>query len=178
MIHRTSSGCCEKDIGSSKAHIPQTCKHNELLVYVHQLKRSAPIARTSEKKAPTGRKRALKRGKGFAASPEQRKAVRGKPCVVCGQDGYEAQVDPAHVYPRRLAACECAEGVVPMCRACHSRYDDPTQVFDLLPHLVAGRYHPELVHAVAVHEVPLSELLERVTGQNWRPLQSPTKGGR
>jgi hypothetical protein len=49
-MHRTPSGCCEKDIGYSKAHVPQTCDHGELLVYTKQLGRSTGTGKRSTPK--------------------------------------------------------------------------------------------------------------------------------
>ena len=114
----------------------------------------------------------LKRGRGFSASPQQQRKVRHLPCVVCGLDRHEAQIHAAHVYPRRFQSCECAEGVVPLCAEHHRLYDDPDQHFDLLRHLVTRDYHLELVHAVAVHHVPIRELLDQVTGVKWEPRKA------
>jgi hypothetical protein len=125
----------------------------------------------------------LKPGKGFSASPEQRRKVRNRPCVVCGEnssfeigEGTQANtIDAAHVYPRRLQSCACADGVVPICRRHHLLVDDPNRPFDLLPYLVTRGYHRELVHAVAEHGVPLSELLYQVTGERWAPIEADTQ---
>jgi hypothetical protein len=55
MKHATSTGCCEKDIGASKAHIPQTCEHGEIFLYTKAFgskprkpmrRRSSPLKRT------------------------------------------------------------------------------------------------------------------------------------
>ncbi len=171
MLHEAKACGCTKEIGSSKAHIPQTCEHGNVLLYTKPLKRSASLRRVSDKREREERPRGstMKRGRGFAASPEQQRKVKGRPCIVCGLDGYEAQIHAAHVYPRRLHSCECAEGVVPLCSEHHRLYDDQNQHFDLLPHLVRG-YHVELVHAVAVHQVPIRELLDQVTGVKWAPI--------
>jgi hypothetical protein len=162
MLHEASARGCTKDIGMSKAKTPHYCEHGNFLVYVHQL--------GSKKNDQGGRHGTLGRGRGFAASPAQQRKVKGRPCVVCGQDGFEAEIHAAHVYPRRLQSCECAEGVVPLCRGCHGRYDDQANPFDLLRHLVIREYHAELVHAVAVHQVPIRELLDQVTGVKWAPV--------
>lgn len=77
-----------------------------------------PIRRVSEKRAaspnaPKGNS-TLKRGRGMAVSPAQQKKVKNLPCVVCGRDRHEGvEIQAMHVYPRRFATCDCAEGVVP-----------------------------------------------------------------
>lgn len=175
MEHEANPCGCKRDIGSSKAHIPQTCEHGNLLRYTKALGSNGrkPLRKSSEKGEGEVRRRGsiLNRGRGFSASPAQQDKVKRLPCIVCGRDGLEVTIDPAHVYPRRLQSCECAEGVVPLCRECHGLYDDPSRPFDLLRHLVTRGYHPELVHAVAVHQVPIRELLDQVTGVKWAPIQ-------
>lgn len=161
MLHHTKSCSCEKEIGMSKAHRPHYCQHGALFVYSKPLNRKSP--------SPKARK-PMKRGKGFAASKAQREKVRDLPCVVCGRDRHEAEIQAAHVYPRRLQSCSCADGVVPLCSEDHSTFDDLNRPFDLLPYL-AGRYDRELVHAVAEHGVPISYLLEQVSGVKWEPAQ-------
>lgn len=150
-------GCAFDSVMGRKR--PRKCEHGNLFL--------------SEKAASTvGRRPApMKRGRGFAASPAQQRKVKGRPCIVCGLDGYEAQIHAAHVYPRRLQSCECAEGVVPLCSEHHHLYDDQSEPFDLLRHLVQG-YHVELVHAIAVHHVPIRELLDQVTGAKWEPREA------
>lgn len=172
MLWECKDGC-KLDQPKSEGH-PGTCPtHGRIYVYPKALGSNGrkPLRRVSEKRQGEVRRRGstLKRGKGFAASKAQQDKVRGLPCVVCGRDGYEAQVDPAHVYPRRLAPCDCADGVVPLCRDCHARYEDPNQPFDLLPALITCGYRAELVHAVVAHEAPLLHLLEQVTGCEWMP---------
>lgn len=134
-----------------------------------ELRPRQPMHRVSEKHQGGVRRRGstLKRGKGFAASKAQQDKIRGLPCAVCGQDGYEAQIDAAHVYPRRFASCECAEGVIGLCRTCHRLYDEGK--LDLLPALISRGYRAELVHAVVAHEAPLVHLLEQVTSCGWKP---------
>lgn len=109
----------------------------------------------------------LKRGKGFAASPAQRAKVKDRACIVCTKDRFETEIHPAHVYPRRLQPCDCAEGVVPLCSEHHQLYDDQNQPFDLLPYLTDRGCHVEFVHAIAAHQVPFGILLEQVTGAKW-----------
>lgn len=116
------------------------------------------------------RKAPLKRGRGFSASPEQQRATKGRACIVCGKDEAEANVDPAHVTPRRMAPhCECEKGTVPLCRSCHKRYDDLNDPFDLLPYLMAHDLREETVHGFLEHGVSLREVMDVVTGQKWVP---------
>lgn len=176
MLHEAKACGCQKDIGMSKAHQPHYCDHGELFVYTKVLGRSPDLLEDAKRRASRADRRSatLTQGRGFAASSAQQKKVKRLPCTVCGCDGFETKVDPAHVYPRRLASCECAEGVVPLCRECHSRYDDPLQHLDLLPALVNRGYRAELVHAVVAHDVPIRELLEQVTGVKWEPVSEVT----
>ena len=99
-----------------------------------------PLASTSPKRVSEGRRGGLKTGKGFAASPAQQEKVKGKVCVSCKRDFYEegAEIQAAHVYPRRLAKCDCADGVVPLCARCHARYDDQNKPFSLMEALIGG----------------------------------------
>jgi hypothetical protein len=144
-------------------------EHQIALKTAFQLKPRKPLQRTSKKKG--GRRGStLRRGRGFSASPAQQRKVKGLPCIVCGRDDAEAYIEPAHVYPRRLQSCSCAEGVVPLCHEHHRLYDDQDEHFDLLPFLVSRSYNAELVHAVAAHGVPVSELLRVVTGCQWKPV--------
>lgn len=170
MLHRTSSGCCEKDIGSSRAHVPQTCKHGEVLVYTKQLNRTAPMRRVSEKREGEVRRRGstLKQGRGMAASKVQQAKVRNLPCIHCGRDRHEGvEIQAAHVYPRRFATCECAEGVVPLCAEAHPLYEE--KKLDLLPLLLTNEYRLELVHAIVEHDAPPMHVFEVVTGVVWVP---------
>ncbi len=57
---------------------------------------------------------------GFAASPAQREAVRGKACLVCRQQ----PVEPCHVVDRSLGGCDHELCTIPLCRACHRSYDE------------------------------------------------------
>ncbi len=97
----------------------------------------------------------MKRGRGFAASPEQRAKVKGEPCVFCCRIG---PCDPAHVVPRSMGGCDSAECVVALCRQCHRSYDSGG--LDLLPAL-EPRLRAEIAHAVM--HVGLVGLYRRVT---------------
>ena len=55
----------------------------------------------------------------FAASREQRLAVKDTTCAYCGREG----VDPAHLCPRSLGGCNDALCVVGLCRTHHNAYD-------------------------------------------------------
>jgi hypothetical protein len=138
-----------------------------------ELKPRKPLARVSEKRTPEVRRRGstLKRGRGLAASPEQQRKVRDLPCIVCGKDRHEAKIEAAHVYPRRLASCDCADGVAPLCHDCQ-RAEDANEL-DLLPALLAHGYRTEVAHAFLEHDAPLREVLEQVTGTKWQPI--PTR---
>lgn len=112
----------------------------------------------------------------LSASKEQQRKVKDMPCLICGSDRHETKIDPAHVYPRRFAHCECADGVVALCRAHHRAFDDRlgSERLDLLPYLLNG-FRTELVHAIEVHDAPPFHLLEIVTGTAWQPV-SPLEG--
>jgi hypothetical protein len=119
------------------------------------------------------RRSGLKQGRGFQASPEQQAKVKGLVCVSCKRDYYEegAEIQAAHVYPRRLAKCECAEGVVPLCSTCHRCYDDLDQVFDLMPALITAGYRAEIVHAFVHHDAPMGEVLRIIGGTEWKSAE-------
>lgn len=155
----------------TKAGQPHFCEHGNLLVYVHGLKGgSEAIGR----KGGVGRRasrKPLKRGKGMAASPEQRKKVRNLPCVVCGQSsgfdigdgGGSFVVDPAHLLSRASGGCEHADCVVPLCRADHRAFDH--HELDLLPALVDRGYFKEMAHMIEVHELSPFAVVERLTNE-------------
>lgn len=91
------------------------------------------------------------------ATDQQRAAVAGRICIVCGAD---ARIDPAHLIPRSLGGCGERLCVVPLCRYCHRAYDRGE--LDLLPYLeLAWRVH--LAHAVG--HVGLIGALRRITGR-------------
>ena len=57
-------------------------------------------------------------------------------CRVCKRSG---ELDAAHVIPRSLSPIEGsqdADAIVPLCRACHTKYDH--HQLDLLPYLSLG----------------------------------------
>jgi hypothetical protein len=125
------------------------------------------------KPLPRKRGSTLKRGRGFAASPEQETKVSNLPCVNCGVDRHEGvEIDPAHLWSRARGGCSAALCVIPLCRRCHDAYDDVGQHLDLLPALVTRGYQAEIVHPFLEHGVPLRELLERLTGVEWAPVQA------
>jgi hypothetical protein len=104
----------------------------------------------------------LKKGRGFAASPEQRAKVRHLDCVICG-GGWEP-LDPAHVIPRSMGGCDHQDCVCALCRPCHRLYDSGE--LDLLPYLEVS-HRRELAHAVS--HVGLIAALERITNCRWSP---------
>jgi hypothetical protein len=106
----------------------------------------------------------LKKGRGFAASPEQRTKVALDECVICGRDRTSTRLDPAHVIPRGMGGCDHRDCVVPLCANHHRMYDDGG--LDLLPWL-EGRHRAELAHAV--EHVGLIAALERITNTRWSP---------
>ncbi len=85
-------------------------------------------------------------------------------------------LDPAHICPRSLGGCDHPDCVVPLTRAEHRAFDeaDPRtgKRLDLLPYLVAHGCHAELAHALEHYRCDLIALLERVTGEAWRPVVS------
>jgi 5-methylcytosine-specific restriction endonuclease McrA len=118
------------------------------------------------KRTPLERRSPLKKGRGFAASEEQREKARwaDRECVVCGLDHPYSAVDPAHVIPRSIGGCDHEDCVVPLCRSCHRAYDQ--EGLDVLPAL-EGRHRAELAHAVS--HVGLIAALERITNTRWSP---------
>lgn len=107
----------------------------------------------------------LKRKKGMSAHPKQQAKVRGLPCARCGWEGDNYNpIDAAHVVPRSWVACECPDGVIPLCRRCHRLYDEES--VDILPQLEARHYHREMGHAVSEHSVSLLTVLRYVTGED------------
>jgi hypothetical protein len=101
------------------------------------------------------------------ASPAQRAAVKGRPCLGCGR--YESEyvaIDPAHVWPRGRGGCDSRFCVVPLCRTfdggCHRLFDEGK--LDLLAVMVEdwGRWRLWFVHALR-HCLPV-QLLERLAG--------------
>jgi hypothetical protein len=116
-----------------------------------------------ERRAALRRLTPLRRTPVSPASEAQRAKVAGQACLVCGK----RPVDPAHLAPRSLGGCEDAHCSIPLCRACHRRYDRGE--LDLLPRLEPG-YRTELAHALA--HLSLLSLLRLVTGTRWRPADA------
>lgn len=106
------------------------------------------------------RRATLRPGRGFAASPAQREAVRGRPCLVCAGE----PVDPAHVVARSLGGCNHPDCVAPLCRRCHSAYDQGR--LDLLPHLEPA-FRVQLAHAVS--HLGVLGALRRISGPGFHP---------
>ena len=179
-------GCIEEIWSGKKAR--RECEHgNPFLgkqldrsagVGVERLVRSSREARgvrenpgvgvdSSAPKPRPARRKSIRRGQGLSASPVQRAKVRDLPCINCGRDRFEITITAMHVYPRRFAACSCAEGVVSGCVECHPIYEE--KGLDLLPLLVAHGFRKELVHAVLIHDAPIFHVLEIVTGTPWVP---------
>ncbi len=117
-----------------------------------------PLRRRATLRArkPLRRTTPLERTYSLAASEEQRAAVAGRRCIVCGSD---RRVDPAHLVPRSMGGCGDALCVVPACRSCHRAYD--TGELDLLPYLEPA-WRSQLAHAVG--HVGLITALRRISG--------------
>jgi hypothetical protein len=168
---------CSVDIGMTKAKqgLHRCDPHDAVLTYTKSLG-SKPSDPGKPRKRST-----LKQGKGFSASPAQRKAVRNKPCVYCaqcqgidiGDGGGVFVVDPAHLWPRGMGGCDDALCVIPLCRAHHRLFDEGK--LDILAKLIDGGYYPEMAHAIQAHELSPLTLLERLTGTEWAPLGSPER---
>jgi len=133
------------------------------------VKRSVPLKASPDKiRAFQQRARTNSTYKPHAISPAsraQRAMVRGKPCLVCGED---RGVDPAHLIDRSLLSDgqDDPRAVVPLCRAtCHPAYDEHR--LSLLERLETGE-RVEL--AFAVQRFGLLRTLERVTGERYRPV--------
>jgi hypothetical protein len=124
------------------------------------LRRSARLRRQKalRRLTPLVRRTPLRRTPVSPASEAQRAKVLGQACLVCAR----RPVDPAHLVPRSLGGCDRPDGVVPLCRPCHRRYDRGG--LDLLPHLEPG-YRAELGHGLL--HLDLLWLLERVTSARW-----------
>lgn len=98
------------------------------------------------------------------AAPAQREKVRSGACLVTG---WTEGVDPAHLWPRGMGGCDSPLCVVPLRRDVHERFDRGE--FDLLPHLLAHGCHREIAHAVEHARGDLVAVLQRLTGERWRP---------
>jgi hypothetical protein len=100
-LHRTPSGCCEKEIGMTQRGVAQYCEHHELFLYTKALgtKQASP--------SPAKPRKGMKKGRQFAASKAQREKVRGLPCAFCGREASDyVAIDPAHVWPRGKGGCD------------------------------------------------------------------------
>lgn len=175
MLFQCPHGC-SVDIGMTRAKqgLHRCELHGAVLTYTKSLGSKA-----GKKRAP------MKRGKGLAASPTQRKRVEGLPCAGCSglvhgrdlgsaEDWAGPRADPAHLWPRGMGGCDDPLCVIPLCRDCHRRLDDPSDEFDLLPSLLDRGYYAELAHAIEAHELSPLTLLERLTGQEWQAVLSHT----
>lgn len=92
-------------------------------------------------------------------------------CCYCPDCVAEIWPDPSRLWPRGMGGCDDPLRIIPLCRSCHRRFDDPSDPFDLLPRLVEfGSYYREIAHVIEAHEVPLVQLVERLTGQRWVPV--------
>jgi hypothetical protein len=107
-------------------------------------------------RTPLRRTKPLQRTESLAATKNQRAAVAGRPCIVCGAT---QRVDPMHVIPRSLGGCGDPLCTVPGCRRCHRAYDSGE--LDLLPYLEPGS-RAQLAHAVG--HVGLIATLRRISG--------------
>jgi hypothetical protein len=170
VIYVCPQGCVEER-GMSKPP-PGECPGHGPFVYTKQLKRSGPMRRVSEKRAPQVRKQGstLKRGRGFAVAPAQREKVRDLPCIVTGQDRNEAVIHPMHLWDRGRGGCDDPLCVVPGRADIHRLYDE--YKIDLLPALINGGYFPEMAHVIEAHDVSPTQLLERLTNVRWAPVET------
>lgn len=151
-------GCTDTPVLGKKR--PRTCEHGNVF---------------QSEKARTSRRAPMKRGRGLSASPAQQRKVRDLPCIHCHRDRHEgAEIQAAHVYPRRFATCDCAEGVVPLCSQAHAQYDGNR--LDLLPLLLTNGYRAEFVHAMVEHEASPLHVIEVVTGVVWKPVSELQAG--
>lgn len=128
---------------------------------------ATPRSPLDRKGSLAGRNRRSRRAPISPASTAQRNKVKFAACIVCGRDGYEAKIDPAHIVPRGLGGCDHEDCVIPLCRAHHQAYDDGR--LDLLPHL-EPRLRTELGHAV--EHLGLIAALERITNTRWQEAQA------
>jgi hypothetical protein len=136
------------------------------------LKRNTPLASVSPRRVEReGTVRStLRQGRGFAASPAQRRKVAGQVCAVCQQE----PCDPAHLTPRGFRGCDDADCVIALCRLHHEAFDNST--LDLCPHLSGAGFERELAHMQGHYSDPLSVLV-RLSGCRWVP-EPKTEGTR
>lgn len=124
----------------------------------------APLRRRAQLRArkPLRRTTPLRRTDSLTATDQQRSAVAGRPCIVCGATH---RVDPAHLIPKSLGGCGDALCVVPLDRGCHRAYDRCE--LDLLPYL-EPTWRAQLAHAVG--HVGLIGALRRISpGSSFNP---------
>lgn len=97
------------------------------------------------------------------ASPEQRRHIAGRPCLIPGCNG--APVDPAHVIPRGMLTDgqDLPQAVIPLCRFHHGAYD--RHELDLLP--FQSLFREEI--GFAVYRMDLISVIERLSGERWCP---------
>lgn len=168
-----SQGCVVE--GTKQNPPPRICEeHGTPFVYEKEMKRT-PLRSVSEAKAAqTGRRGStLKQGRGFSVTKAQRDKILGLPCIGCGREASEyVAIDPAHLWPRGRGGCDDVLCVGPLCRSvdhsCHTLFDNGE--LDLLPALIDRGYWPEIAHMVS-HEVSPTQVLERLTGQRWQPVE-------
>lgn len=173
MLHRATPCGCEKEIGMSKAHQPQTCEHGNLFQYVKKLA-------VSEAPKPRKARKPMRRKGSMSADPKQQAKVAGLPCANCGREaGGEWAIDAAHLWPRSLGGCSHPDCVLPLCRnvfkhyGCHPALDSGD--LDILARLVDRGYFKEMAHAIEAHELSPLTLLKRLTGNEWVETESPER---
>ena len=94
----------------------------------------------------------------MAASDEQRAAVAGRPCIVCGS---EHRVDPAHLVPKSMGGCEAGARSSP----CVARATEPTTPASSTCCRTSSRlWRAELAHAVG--HLGLIGALRRISGNH------------
>ncbi len=76
MLHEAKACGCTREIGSSRAHIPQTCKHGNVLLYAKQLGRSVGTRTRSTLKRSRRRETAAEK----RARLHFNEVVKGWPC--------------------------------------------------------------------------------------------------
>ncbi|HYJ22538.1 MAG TPA: hypothetical protein VEW07_11000 [Solirubrobacterales bacterium] len=160
---------------------PVECPHGNRFQTEAELtpKLRAPLRPVSEKRqaeeAAGTRRRShgstLSQGKGFEASPAQRKKVKGTVCVGCGREASEdgtVAIDPAHIWPQGKGGCEHPDCVWGLCRgydySCHRLFDEGK--LDLLSRVSENpeTFADEVTHPLLHHGVTLIELVRRLAG--------------
>ena len=92
------------------------------------------------------------------ASPAQRDKVYDRQCVNCGAG---PGCDPAHLCPRSQGGCDDPACVVPLCRGCHTAFDQG--MIDLEPVLALPQFSVERSH-MASH-MSLRRCIQRLNGR-------------